>query len=114
MNTPADHQALENLERLQAELSTRESTAHFAHAAASMLAALIAAGAAAKLFWDLMVEHLYLGAAVWGVAVVLATYSVVRYRIGKRVLAVEARRYEELLAMRGALRLDDPSALLPR
>ncbi|MBI3183808.1 MAG: hypothetical protein HYZ28_16850 [Myxococcales bacterium] len=109
-----DTPSRQELDRLQLELSSRSSVVHFAHAAVSMLLALIIAGMAAKLFWDIQPRYFYLGAAVWLLALGLAAYSVVRYLLGKRVLKVEARMYEELLALRRALRLDDPSALLPR
>lgn len=103
----------EQLERLQEALSTRQSTLHFAHAGVSLIVALIFGGATAKLFWDsARAPHVaWLGLAL---TVGLAIYSLVRYRRGRTVLADELVRYETMLELRRRLRLDDPTALLPR
>lgn len=107
-------EARDALKRLELELSSRASVVHFAHSAVSMVLAIIFAGAAGKLSWDLKPAHLYLAAAVGLLAVGLTSYSVVRYVLGKRMLALELARYEQMKALRRSLQLDDPSALLPR
>lgn len=102
------------LEKLQAELSTRSSVLRFARAAVSMTIALILAGAAGKLLWDLPTRHLYLALPVFALSLGFGCYSVVNYLKGKAALAVELNSYQALIALRSHLRLDDPAALLPR
>jgi hypothetical protein len=110
----ADTQELhEQLERLQTALSTRQSTYHFAQAGVAMIAALIFGCATGKLVWDsAKLPHL----AVLGVGVTLGlvVYGLTRYRKARTALADELTRYETMLELRRQLRLDDPSALLPR
>jgi hypothetical protein len=106
-------QATLELERLQKSLESRESTQFFAHAGVSSLAAIILAGAAAKLFWD-SVRVPILGFVVSAVSLFLAVYAVSRYRKGKRVLKQEVAQFESLKALRRALQIDDPSAQLPQ
>lgn len=100
------------LERLQQELSTRQSTTHFAHAAVSLMVAMIIAGASAKLFWD-SVKVPYVGILAAAVAVGLAAYSVRHYRRGKRALKGEVADFERMQGLKRDLGLDDPSKLLP-
>ena len=101
------------LERLQQELADRRSIPYFAQAGVGMIAAAILASASAKLFWDsLKTPYLGITAAVGALA--LAVYSVVQYTRGKRHLKLELTRFESLKALRRALHLDDPSALLPQ
>jgi membrane protein implicated in regulation of membrane protease activity len=100
-------------ERLQASLATRQSILHFAHAGVSLLVALILAGAAAKLFWE-SAKVPTLGFAVTAVVLGLVSYSLVRYRKGRRDLAEELRQYGDLLELRRQLQLDNPAKLLPR
>jgi hypothetical protein len=110
----ADTQNLhEQLERLQEALSTRQSTLHFAHAGVSFIVSLILGGATAKLFWDsAKAPHVaWLGLAA---TVGLLVYGLLRYRQGRTVLADELVRYETMMELRRRLRLDDPTALLPR
>jgi hypothetical protein len=102
----------QQLEQLQAELSARSSTFHFAHAGVSMIFALIVAGAAGKLGWD--GKHLWAAFAVGGISVALWVYGLVHYRIGKGHLRRELERFETLKSLRRTLHLDDPSALLPQ
>jgi hypothetical protein len=102
----------QQLEQLQAELSTRSSTFHFAHAGVSMVFALIVAGAAGKLGWDS--KHLWAAFAVAVLSVALWAYGLVHYQIGKAHLRRELERFEVLKSLRRTLHLDDPSALLPQ
>ena len=102
----------EQLEQLQAELASRQSIVHFAHSGVATMAALIVGGASAKLFHDSLRTPIL----AWLAALVslgLLAYAVVHYRRGRRCMHEEARRYETLLELRRALKLDDPSALLP-
>jgi hypothetical protein len=101
------------LERLQERLATRQSILHFAHAGVSILVALIFAGAAAKLFWDsVRVPLAAFGAS--GLSLGLMFYGVLNFTKGRRLLAEELKQYNDLLELRRRLRLDNPSALLPR
>ncbi len=112
MESPTDAQVQE-LERLQRELAARQSVLYFAQSGAALVFALILAGAAAKLFWDSLRTPI-LGRGAAALSVGFATWSVLRYRRGQRTLRSEVERFEALKALRRALRLDDPSALLPR
>lgn len=112
MNDPLDDARIE-LERLQKELESRRSISHFAHAGISSLAAVIFAGAAAKLFYD-SVRFPVLGAVAALVCVALSAYAARHYWKGKRLLRVELERFESLKALRRTLRIDDPSVQLPR
>jgi hypothetical protein len=110
----ADTQNLhEQLERLQEALSTRQSTYLFAHAGVACIVSMILGCATAKLFWDsVKAPHVaWLGLAA---TVGLVLYALARYRQGRTVLADELVRYESMMELRRRLRLDDPSALLPR
>jgi hypothetical protein len=107
-------EARAKLEVLQGELAARESTVHFAYAAIALVVALLASGATGKLFWDLPAGKSYLGIPAVCFTWLLVIYSLLRYRRGKRVLAVELGRFETLKALRHTLNLDNPSALLPR
>lgn len=99
-------------EKLQQELSTRQSTTHFAHAAVTLPIGLIMAGAAAKLFHD-SAKVPYLGFLATLVALGLLTYATTRFVRGNRAVKAEARQYEKMMTLRQALGLDDPNKLLP-
>jgi hypothetical protein len=110
---------------LQRQLARRDSILHFAHAAISMLLALIAAASAGKLLWDFDLDESIglLGSQIpVGVflvpALVLAflmlAYSTVRYVMGHQTLSREVKQFAALKSLRAVLRLDDPSALLPQ
>ena len=86
---------------------------HFAHCGASLLAAIIFAGAAGKLFWDSN-KFPWLGWIATALTLFLVAYSVRNYRKGQRALTSELKEFEDLKALRRMLSLDDPSALLPR
>ncbi|HSP80589.1 MAG TPA: hypothetical protein VLQ93_18800 [Myxococcaceae bacterium] len=110
----ADTQELhEQLERLQAALSTRQSTYHFAQAGVALMASLIFGCATGKLIWD-SAKLPYLAVLGGVVTLGLLAYGLSRYRKGRTVLADELVRYETMLELRRRLRLDDPSALLPQ
>jgi hypothetical protein len=110
-STP-EHRA--ELEKLQAELASRQSITDFAHAAVSMLLALISAGTSARMFFDFSgSEEVY----CWMVAALslgFATYSLTRYLNGRRNLAIELERFAALKRLHRIMGLDDPSALLPQ
>ena len=114
--TPDSNVDAENrkqLELLQAQLSSRKSIFHFAHSAISMVLALILAGAAAKLFWEVGSKMFVFAIPVGAAAISLGTYSTVRYLVGKNRLQTELARFADLKRLRRALNVDDPSALLP-
>jgi hypothetical protein len=100
------------LERLQQELSTRQSTSYFARFAIGLVTAMIVAGAAGKLSWDAKGLP-YFGAAVAFVALALAGWAVRCYRRGVAELRRELQRFERWQGLRSSLGMDDPSALLP-
>jgi hypothetical protein len=108
-----DPSALQKLEDLQGRLQSRESIVHFSHCGASLLAAIIFAGASGKLFWDSN-RFPWLAWLAAALTLFLVTYSVRRYWKGQRALASELKEFEDLKALRRTLSLDDPSALLPR
>lgn len=101
------------LERLQKKLEARQSTMHFAHSGIALLAAVILAGVAAKLFWDALWPPL-LGITSAVLSAALVFYGTYRYVTGSRFLKEELRNYELLRALRRSLNIDDPSALLPQ
>jgi hypothetical protein len=113
LNTTHTSDPRQQLETIQAELSSRASIYHFAHTGVAMVASMIIAGAAGKLAWDTY-KLPFIGASVAMIAVALWVYALVHYRRGKRHLGQELKRYEELQALRRTLKLDDPSALLPQ
>lgn len=102
------------LERIQAELASRASVHHFAHAAVSLLAAIIAGGSAARMASEGQNVPAGWAIGVACAAVVLLGYSFVRGLLGAFRLQEERKQFQALKALRRALRLDDPSALLPQ
>ncbi|WP_164019604.1 hypothetical protein [Pyxidicoccus trucidator] len=110
----ADTQELRTqLDQLQESLSVRQSTTHFAHSGISTIAALLIGGASGKLFYDsLRTPFLAWGAALLSLG--LLVYALRNYVAGRKVLVEELKGYETMLELRRQLRLDDPSALLPR
>lgn len=101
------------LQQLQEELATRESTRHFAHAGVSLIAAFIFSGAAGKLFWD-STRVAYLGYVASLGVLCLLIYAFFQFRRGRRTLADELRRFATLQELRRTLNLDDPASLLPQ
>ena len=99
---------------LQSQLHSRKSVFHFAHAAVSLLLALIAAGVAATLFADEQLAHLSIFALVTATSGGLFLYGFVRWGVGRQALAREVTLFAEMQVLRRALGFDDPSALLPR
>jgi hypothetical protein len=101
------------LESLQAELSDRASTVHFARSAVTLVGALIMASASGKLFWDS--KHFpFAGILAALVSLGLAAFSVHNYRRGKRHLAREMQIFDSVQSLRRTLGMDDPSVLLPQ
>ncbi|MFB1482184.1 hypothetical protein [Corallococcus sp. RDP092CA] len=100
-------------DQLQESLATRQSTTHFAHAGVSIIAFMLIAGAAGKLFYDSLRTPLL----AWGASLLalgLLVYGFISYRKGRAVLLEELSQYEAMLALRRELHLDNPAALLPR
>jgi hypothetical protein len=102
------------LDTLQAQLKARRSVFHFAHAAVSLLIALVAACTGAKLFWDYQLDDLLRLGAVLGMSAVLFVYGFVHWALGRKALKEELTLFSELKGLRQTLGLDDPSMLLPR
>ena len=102
------------LSALQSELAARRSIFHLAHAAISLLVAMVAACTAARLFWDYELSELPLLGAAIVVSLVMFTHGFVRWSIGRRALDRETAQFAELRALRTSLGLDDPNILLPR
>ena len=100
------------LERLQQELSTRQSTHYFARCAIALVLSTIAGGTAAKLFWDRIRLPVF-GYAVSVLALALVYLAVLWYRRGAAELKSELERFERMQGLQRALGLDDPSSLLP-
>jgi NO-binding membrane sensor protein with MHYT domain len=100
------------LERLHQELSARQSTPYFARSAIALVLAVIAAGAAGKLFWD-GTRLAAFGYAVAAVALGLGYVALHCYRRGAVALKSELERFERMQGLHRALGLDDPSSLLP-
>lgn len=103
----------QQLERLQTELSTRKSTLHFAHTFVSGVITLIVMSAAMKLTWDAKQNYI-LAYIAFGIAFISLAYAILQYLSGRRALKFEHQRFAELQALRAELKLDDPSALLPK
>jgi high-affinity nickel permease len=102
------------LDQLQGELEARQSTTFFAHAAVTLLTALMLGGAAAKMLVDATESLERIGGTVIAsVAGLLVVYAVISYFRGRGALRRELHRLEELKSVRRELRLDDPAALLP-
>ena len=99
---------------LQAELKSRRSVFHFAHAAVSLLIAVITACTGAKYFWDYELEDVPTLGALVGAAAVLFVYGFVNWALGNKALKRELTLFSEMKGLRQSLGLDDPSALLPR
>ncbi len=100
-------------DQLQAQLATRVSIGHFAHAAVSLIFAVIASGVAGKFFWNGEgYRELAIVASV-GVGC-LMLYSLVRYVAGRRYYRTEKSAFARLKALRLVLQADDPAAFLPR
>lgn len=99
---------------LQAELKARKSIFHLAHAAVSLLVAMVAACTAARLFWDYELQELPLFGAALIVSLVMFVHGFVRWGIGRRAMDRENAQYAELRALRATLGIDDPEMLLPR
>lgn len=78
---------------------------HFARGAIALLASLIFAGTAGKLFWD-SIRFPILGILAAALATCLALYSVRRFVAGKRLSKGEFERFEALKRLRRQLRID--------
>jgi hypothetical protein len=110
----ADTPNVSRLKLLQAELNARRSILHLAHAAISLLIAVVAACTAARLFWDYELDELPLLGAAMLIAVIMFVHGFVRWGLGRRALDRETAQFAELKELRSSLGLDDPNLLLPR
>ncbi len=99
---------------LQAQLSTRRSIRHFAHAAIASLIAFTAIATSAKLHLDFGYEIPAYPYAALGLGVLAGSYSLVCGVLGWVAHRREREQFRLLQEMRRELNLDDPSALLPR
>jgi hypothetical protein len=113
VNAETPEELRSQLDHLQESLATRQSVLHFAHTGVSFIIAMLLAGAAAKLFWD-SVRVPVVAFATTAVCLGLVVYALSHYRKGRRALAEELKRYGDMLELRRRLKLDNPSALLPR
>lgn len=113
MSAAPDSVQRETLEKLQTELSARQSIVYFAHAGVSSVFAFILLGASMKIVWDAKQSY-YVALAVFVIAAAIVAYAIVRIRDGQKALRAEEARYDEMLKLRQALKLDDPAALLPQ
>lgn len=102
------------LAALQAELNARRSIFHLAHAAVSLLVAMVAACTGARIFWDYEFSELPLLGAALIVSIIMFMHGFVRWGIGRRAMEKENAQYAELRALRDSLGIDDPNVLLPR
>ncbi len=106
----------QTLAELQAVLASRRSILHFAHFTVATVIALIGAGTASKLLWDLTKKpqlEVYV-APVAVVSALLLIYGFVRYLYGRSALKIEMVQFGQLKSLRHKLHLDDPSTLLPQ
>ncbi len=111
--SPELTQLREELARLQAELASRDSTVHFAHAGVSTMASLILMGATGKMILDAGKVWI-LPAATGTVSLGLVAYALVRLLKGRVRHREESVRFERMMALRRELELDNPDALLPQ
>ncbi len=102
------------LDQLQAELSSRSSTVHFAHAAVSLAVSLILFGGVGKLAWDLGDKLPGWVGAGTGLSGLILVYALIRWALARRELRAELEKLKALEALRRELKLDDPAALLPQ
>lgn len=102
------------LDSMQAKLASRKSISHFARAAVAIVWALICAGAAGKMLWDLRLELVDFMTPAAIAAAVLLAYGLVHWMLGRRELVKELELFSHVKQLREQLRLDDPEALLPR
>ncbi|MFO0599453.1 MAG: hypothetical protein U0228_29375 [Myxococcaceae bacterium] len=108
--TPAELRA--EHDAVLAEVETRRSTLHFAHAAVSLFLSISFVGSGLRLEvkpeFDLPSSAAPIAIAV---GVLVFSYSVVRGVLGARAYANERRRIARLLELRQAIGLDAPLAL---
>jgi hypothetical protein len=103
----------EELARLQAELASRDSTVHFAHAGVSTMASFILGGATGKMVLD--AGKVWILPGITGaISAGLVVYALVRLLKGRVRHREESARFERMMALRRELELDNPDALLPQ
>ncbi len=90
-------------------LSTRDSTHQFAHAAVSLFIAISFVGTSGKLWWDYSTQNPEWAAIAGGAGVTLLSYSLVRFVLGFRAYGRERAQVSRLLDLRKALGVDAPA-----
>jgi len=102
------------LDRLQAQIATRVSITHLARGAVITIFSLMIYGLAALFEWGKTPRLMPYAPAVAGVASLLMLVALSCFWLGYRAHLREVVLFAELLSLRRELKLEDPSALLPR
>jgi hypothetical protein len=103
------------LDRLQDQIATRLSITHFARGAVATIFSLMIYGLAALFEWGKNGRDVTPYALpVAGVASLLMLFALSRFWLGYRAHLREVVLFAELKSLRRELKLEDPSALLPR
>jgi hypothetical protein len=112
--TPDDRRR--ELDRLQAQVATRASTLHQAHAAVATFLSLLAFSFAALSTWGKYATEAAGQLAPIGIAcgAVLLLYTAFRFVLSLRANKREREIIAQLVSLRRELQVEDPSALLPR
>jgi protein-S-isoprenylcysteine O-methyltransferase Ste14 len=115
VTAPAEDRRRE-LDRLQAQVATRASTLHQAHAAIATFLSLLAFSFAAMTTWGKYATESTEELAPVGIAcgAVLLLYTLFRVVLGLRANKREREIIAQLVSLRRELQVEDPSALLPR
>ncbi len=102
------------LDRLQAQIATRLSITHLARGAVTTIFSLMIYGLAALFEWGKTPRLAPYSLPVAGVASLLMLFALSRFWLGYREHLRELVLFAELKSLRRELKLEDPSALLPR
>jgi hypothetical protein len=103
------------LERLQAQIATRLSITHLARGAVATVFSLMIYGAAALFEWGKnTIDVAPYALPVAGVASALFLFALSRFWLGYRAHLREVVLFAQVQSLRRELKLEDPSALLPR
>lgn len=114
MTADAPANPRQRYDALAANLSSRKSTTHFAHAGVSLVLTIIFAGTAGRIFWKAEADMLPFGWVAAIAAAVVFLYAAVRLFIGRSRLQAELTDFAQLQSLREQLGLDDPARLMPR
>lgn len=103
------------LDRLQAQIATRLSITHLARGSVATIFSLMIYGLAGLFEWGKNVhDEAPYALPVAGVASLLMLFALSRFWLGYRAHLREVVLFAELQSLRRELKLEDPSALLPR